>query len=189
MFSSFFVSTALIFAAELGDKSQLVALSFATKYRWWIVLAGVTAATLLVHLGSVALGRAADEVLPARVLQLVVGLSFLGFAWWTLRGDTLDEDDTAVRAAGMGAFGVVAVAFFISEIGDKTQLATVSIAGNDPSFAGVWLGSTAGMVLADALAIGLGLVAGRNLPERAIARVAAALFLIVGVVTIAAALL
>ena len=187
--SGFLLSTALIFVAELGDKSQLVALWFATKYRWWIVLAGVTLATLVVHLASVAAGRVLDNLIPEDVLLVVVGLSFFWFAWWSLRGDTLEDDDTKIRRSGIGALGVVAVAFFISELGDKTQLATVSIAGREPSFVGVWLGSTLGMVLADALAIGIGLAAGKQLPAQLIGRIAAVLFVIFGVITIASAFL
>jgi len=183
--SAFALSTLLIFVAELGDKSQLVALWFATRYRWWIVLAGVTAATLVVHLGSVAAGRVLDEIIPEDVLRAIVGLSFFGFAWWSIRGDEIDEDDQRERTMPIfGSFGVVAVAFFISELGDKTQLATVSIAGNEPSFVGVWLGSTLGMVLADALAIAIGLIAGKNLPQRRIGQVAAALFVVFGALTI-----
>jgi len=186
--SAFVLSTLLIFVAELGDKSQLVALWFSTRYRWWIVLSGVAAATLFVHLGSVAAGRAIDGVVPDMMLRLGVGASFLGFAWWSLRGDTMDEADAQERRLPyFGSFGVVAVAFFISEIGDKTQLATVSIAGQEPSFVGVWLGSTAGMVLADALAVAAGLALGKQLPQRRIGQFAAALFVVFGVGTMASA--
>lgn len=185
--SAFFLATVLIFVAELGDKSQLVALWFATRYRWWVVLSGVTVATLVVHLASVGAGRALDEVLPERALLVIVGLSFFGFAWWSLRGDTLEEDDTRERKSFLGAFGVVALAFFISELGDKTQLATVSIAGRESSWVGVWLGSTLGMVLADALAVALGIIAGARLPQRAIAVGSAVLFVIFGAVTLIAA--
>lgn len=184
--SAFLLSTLLIFVAELGDKSQLVALWFATRYRWWVVLAGVTTATLVVHLGSVGAGRVLEELLPERVLLVIVGLSFFGFAAWSLRGDRLDEDDTKVRG-GLGAFGIVTTAFFLSELGDKTQLATVSIAGREPDWLAVWLGSTAGMVLADALAIGIGLVAGKRLPQRAIAVGSAVLFVVFGAITLVAA--
>lgn len=179
--SAFFVSTALIFFAELGDKSQLVALWFATRYRWWIVLAGVSLATLVVHLGSVALGLAFDELLPERWLLTIVGVSFFAFAAWSLRGDTLEEEPGEPRLGKrFGAFGVVTAAFFLSELGDKTMLATVSLAGREASAVGVWLGSTLGMVLADAVAIGAGVLAGRRLPQRAIAVVAAALFAVFG---------
>ena len=183
---AFLLSTALIFVAELGDKSQLVALWFATRYRWWVVLSGVTAATLVVHLASVAAGRALDGVLPDTAVRIAVGLSFLGFAWWSVRGDTMDEDDTRDRSGRLfGAFGIVATAFFISELGDKTQLATVSIASNEPGFIGVWLGSTLGMVLADALAVAVGIIAGKRLPERRLGQIAAVLFAVFGVATIA----
>lgn len=81
--SAFLLPSGLIFIAELGDKSQLVALWFSTRYRWPTVLAGVIAATLLVHLGSVWIGRALDEMIPGRLLTIAVWLSFLGFAWWS----------------------------------------------------------------------------------------------------------
>jgi Ca2+/H+ antiporter, TMEM165/GDT1 family len=182
--SAFFVSFALIFFAELGDKSQLVALWFATRYRWWLVILGVTVATLGVHLGSTAIGASAADVLPEEVLLLTVGLSFFAFAAWSLRGDSLDEDVERAAPAWLGAFGVVTLGFFLAELGDKTQLATISLGGDQDSFVGVWLGSTAGMVAADALAIGAGVLAGKRLPERKIALVSAGLFVVFGVVAI-----
>ncbi|MBI5288437.1 MAG: TMEM165/GDT1 family protein [Chloroflexi bacterium] len=188
--SAFFFSSILIFVAELGDKSQLVALWFATRHRWWLVLVAVTIATLVVHLGSVALGRTFGELLPERVLLTIIGISFLGFAAWSIRGDKLDDDDAVARAVPwFGALGVVTVSFFLSELGDKTQLATVSLAGNSRSVMGVWLGSTAGMVLADALAIGAGIAAGKRLPHRTISLGAAALFAAVGLLTLGGAAL
>ncbi|WP_322795452.1 TMEM165/GDT1 family protein [Tepidiforma sp.] len=186
--SAFFVSTVLIFFAELGDKSQLVALWFATRYRWWIVLAGVSAATLVVHLGSVAIGVAFDELLPERVLLTLVGLSFFAFAAWSLRGDTLEEEPGEPRlGARFGALGVVSAAFFLSELGDKTMLATVSLAGREANTVGVWLGSTLGMVLADAVAIAAGVIAGKRLPQRVLAVVAALLFVAFGAAALWAA--
>lgn len=187
--SAFFVSFALIFFAELGDKSQLVALWFATRYRWWLVILGVTVATLVVHLGSTAIGASADEVLPEEVLLLIVGLSFFAFAAWSIRGDKLDDDEVRERASAslLGAFSIVTTGFFLSELGDKTQLATISLGGHEDSFVGVWLGSTAGMVAADALAIAAGVVMGKRLPERTMALVSAALFVVFGVLAIARA--
>lgn len=179
--SAFVMSAGLIFIAELGDKSQLVALWFSTRYHWLTVLAGVTAATLFVHLGSVWIGRMLDGLIPERALAVVVGLSFFGFAAWSVRGDSIDESDQRERAVPMlGSFGIVALAFFIAELGDKTQLATVSLAGSDPSFVGVWLGSTFGMVAADALAVAVGLALGKNLPHELIGRIAAVLFVVFG---------
>ncbi|MPZ47807.1 MAG: UPF0016 domain-containing protein [Dehalococcoidia bacterium] len=185
---AFLISFLVIFVAELGDKSQLVALWFATKYRWWLVLAGVSVATLVVHLGSVILGRTIDALLPEDVLLVIVGLSFFAFAAWSLRGDTL-EGDPGLRVPVFGAFGVVAASFFVSELGDKTQLATVTLAGDQSDGIGVWLGSTAGMVVADALAIALGIIAGQRLPRRTIGIGAAVLFCVFGALAIGKALL
>lgn len=185
--SAFVLSTLVIFIAELGDKSQLVALWFATRYKWWTVLGGVAAATLVVHLGSVAAGRVLDDVLPETLLRVIVGLSFLGFAWWSIKGDSLDEDDQRVRFGWAGAFGIVTISFFLSELGDKTQLATVSLASREASFTGVWVGSTFGMVAADAIAVAIGLVAGKRLPQRTVGIGAAILFVIFGLLTIGSA--
>ena len=183
--SAFLLSAGIIFVAELGDKSQLVALWFATRYKWWLVLAGVSLATLVVHLGSVGIGRAFDELLPENIVFIVVGLSFFVFAAWSIRGDQLDETKRSSQARTMlGAFGVITASFFVSELGDKTQLATVSLAGNSSDAVGVWLGSTVGMVLADALAIGAGLVMGRKLPQRTLGIGAAILFVIFGIVAL-----
>ncbi len=92
--SAFFLSAAIIFVAELGDKSQLVALWFATRFRWWVVLGGVTVATRVVHLGSVAIGRAFDELLPEQFVLTTVGVSFFVFAGWSLRGDKFKPSET-----------------------------------------------------------------------------------------------
>jgi Ca2+/H+ antiporter, TMEM165/GDT1 family len=186
--SAFFLSFFVIFVAELGDKSQLVALWFATRHRWWVVLAGVTVATLVVHLGSVFIGRVFDQLLPDRVLLIAVGISFFVFAAWSLRGDTLDEKEEARRSVPLfGAFGVIAISFFVSELGDKTQVATVVLAGDQASLVGVWMGSTFGMVAADALAIGVGIIAGKRLPQKYVAVGAAILFCIFGAAALARA--
>jgi putative Ca2+/H+ antiporter (TMEM165/GDT1 family) len=182
--SAFVLSFSLIFFAELGDKSQLVALWFATRYRWWLVILGVTAATLVVHLASTAVGASAADLLPEPALLLLVGLSFFLFAAWGLRGDSLGEQRSAAARGSLAALGLITSAFFLSELGDKTQLATVSIAGNQDGFVAVWLGSTFGMVAADALAIGAGVLAGRRIPERLAAMVAAALFCVFGVIAV-----
>ena len=187
--SAFLLSFGLIFLAELGDKSQLVALWFATRYHWAIVLLGVTLATLTVHLASTAIGATVSDLLPEPVVLAIVGLSFFAFALWGLRGDKLEEDPTREAQTPLGALAVVSTAFFLSELGDKTQLATVSIAGERDSFVAVWLGSTAGMVTADALAIAVGIILGKRLPERAVAIFAAVLFAIFGTVAILRAII
>jgi putative Ca2+/H+ antiporter (TMEM165/GDT1 family) len=113
-------------------------------------------------------------------LLLVVGLSFFAFAAWGLKGDTMDQRAGKAATSPLGALTLVTSAFFVSELGDKTQLATVSLAGDQESFVGVWLGSTLGMVAADALAILAGVIAGRRVPERTAALIAAALFVLFG---------
>jgi putative Ca2+/H+ antiporter (TMEM165/GDT1 family) len=185
--SAFLISFSLIFFAELGDKSQLVALWFATRYRWWLVILGVSAATLVVHLGSTAIGATAAGLLPEPALLAIVGLSFFVFAWWSLRGDSLDEDASPAGASRLGTFGLITTAFFLSELGDKTQLATITIASDHSQFVAVWLGSTAGMVTADALAIAAGAVAGRRLPLRTMSIIAALLFAAFGAFALARA--
>ena len=179
--SAFLLSFGLIFIAELGDKSQLVALWFATRYKPWLVIAGVSLATLVVHLFSTALGASVGELLPEAAVLTIVGVSFYFFAWWGIRGDEVDDETVrASRFAGMGSFGLITVSFFLSELGDKTQLATITLGSKESSFVGVWLGSTAGMVAADALAIVVGVVAGKHLPQRGIAWAAAGLFVLFG---------
>ncbi|MBM6402329.1 TMEM165/GDT1 family protein [Phycicoccus sonneratiae] len=184
---AFLLSTAVIFVAELGDKSQLMAMTFATRYRVRDVLIGITAATAVVHLVSVGIGAAVGTAFEQYqgVISVVAGVAFLVFAAWTLRGDELtdDEADKARRSTG-AALLAVGTAFFLAELGDKTMLATITLATQEGWF-GTWVGSTVGMVAADALAIGVGAVLGRKLPEKVIKYGAAAAFLVFGLVLIA----
>jgi putative Ca2+/H+ antiporter (TMEM165/GDT1 family) len=180
LWAAFWLSFGVIFVAELGDKSQLMALAFATRYRAWPVIAAITTATTIVHLGSVALGAGFSELLPARWVSLVAALAFFGFAAWTLRGDALSEGERRrAQQNARSAFLTVGVAFFLAELGDKTMLATITLATRH-GWVGVWVGSTLGMVAADALAIVIGRLLGTRLPERAVRYGAAALFAIFG---------
>jgi len=175
--SAFLVSFAFIFVAELGDKSQLMALTFATRFPMGVVLAGITAATALVHAVSVGIGAALGAALPTRPIKVIAAVAFVIFALWTLRGDSLsNEEQQRAKEGGRSAFWVVAVVFFLAELGDKTMLATITLATEHGLF-GTWLGSTVGMVLADALAILVGRHLGSRLPEKAIKIGAALLFL------------
>jgi putative Ca2+/H+ antiporter (TMEM165/GDT1 family) len=179
------LSFGVIFIAELGDKSQLMALAFATRFPAVAVLVAITIATALVHLGSVVLGATVAAVLPTNVVAIVAGVAFLVFAAWTLRGDVLGASDEA-RARTEPTRSIVltvGTAFFLAELGDKTMLATVTLATHE-NVLGTWIGSTAGMVVADALAIGVGKVLGANLPERAIRIGAAVAFVVFGLVLI-----
>jgi putative Ca2+/H+ antiporter (TMEM165/GDT1 family)/protein-S-isoprenylcysteine O-methyltransferase Ste14 len=177
---AFVISFAVIFVAELGDKSQLMALTFATRYRALPVLAGITIATAAVHAVSVAVGHGLGAALPTGWIALVAAIAFLGFGAWTLRGDTLSEQERR-KASRSGGSAVVAAsaAFFLAELGDKTMLATITLAAQHGWF-GVWLGSTLGMVVADGLAIVVGRQLGRRLPERTIRFGATGLFVVFG---------
>ena len=185
MIDAFLLSFGVIFLAELGDKSQLMALAFAARYRAVIVLTAVTIATLLVHAASVVVGRFLGLALPTSLINFVAGIAFLVFAVWTLRGDEVDEAKADKDASGtLATLLAVGTTFFLAELGDKTMLATITLATtNDPI--GVWLGSTVGMVAADALAIGVGALLGTRLPERAIKLFAAGAFVVFGLILIA----
>jgi Ca2+/H+ antiporter, TMEM165/GDT1 family len=178
---AFLLSFGVIFLAELGDKSQLMALAFAARYRPGLVLLAVTIATLIVHAGSVVLGRVFALALPTNLINVLAGIAFLVFAVWTLRGDEVDESeaDRGPRT-GLSALLLVGTTFFLAELGDKTMLATITLA-TDHGWFGTWLGSTLGMVAADALAIVVGRALGKRLPERTIAIGAAILFFAFGI--------
>jgi len=181
---AFLLSFGLIFVAELGDKSQLMALTFAARYRAVTILLAITAATAVVHLVSVLFGAAVGAALPTEAISVVAGLAFIGFAAWTLRGDELADDEVARAArATRSVFMTVALAFFLAELGDKTMLATVTLATDNGIF-GTWLGSTLGMVAADALAIVVGQQLGARLPERVVKIGAAATFVVFGLLLI-----
>jgi Ca2+/H+ antiporter, TMEM165/GDT1 family len=178
---AFLLSFGVIFLAELGDKSQLMALAFAARYPAIPVLIAISLATALVHAGSVAVGRTVALAIPSNVVSIAAGLAFLAFAAWTLRGDVLGgADEARTRREGAGSVILtVGTAFFLAELGDKTMLATVTLATHEEAL-GTWLGSTAGMVAADAIAIGIGNFVGARLPDRAIRVVAAVAFVAFG---------
>jgi putative Ca2+/H+ antiporter (TMEM165/GDT1 family) len=179
----FAIAAFFVFIAEMGDKTQLVALAFATRYNARIVLAGVFFATLLVHLVSVGLGEAAGTVIPVFWIKLISGLAFIAFGIWTIYGDEIgDEARTSEHA--LGPLMTVGLTFFLAELGDKTMLATITIASEQRQFIAVWLGSTVGMVAADGLAIIVASRMRRRLPERLIRYAAAAIFILSGILTI-----
>ena len=187
--SAFLLSFGVIFVAELGDKSQLMAMTFATRYKPLPILIGITLATALVHGFSVLVGAVIGARIPTDAITIVAGLAFIGFAFWTWRGDSLDDEE-ASKAERTTRSAVVAasVAFFLAELGDKTMLATITLSTNHGLF-GTWLGSTVGMVAADALAILVGAVLGARLPEKAIRIGATIAFLVFGLALLAQGIL
>lgn len=172
MLSAFVLAFWVIFVAELGDKSQLLALTFATRYRALPVLVAITLSTAVIHLVSVLVGGAVGAALPRDAIGLIGGIAFLAFGLWTLRGDDDDDGEQKTALSGRNIIVSVATVFFLSEFGDKTMLASVTLA-TDNGLMGTWLGATAGMVSADAIAIWVGKSLGSRLPERGI-RIASA---------------
>ena len=171
---AFILSLVMIFIAELGDKTQLVALCLAGRFNWRVVLAGIFVATLVVHVISVLLGGGLGRFLPDAWISLAAGLAFFGFGLWTLQGDTLEDENCGARQM-RSPFMLVATTFFLAELGDKTMLGTVTLA-TDYAPIPVWLGSTLGMVLSDGLAILVGALLGKQLPERIVKIGAAVIF-------------
>ena len=182
---AFLLSFGIIFVAELGDKSQLMAMTFAARYRAVTILIAITLATALVHLISVLFGAAVGVTLPTDLITVIAGIAFLGFAAWTLRGDELDADDAArATQSNRSVLWTVGLAFFLAELGDKTMLATITLATNN-GLLGTWIGSTLGMVAADAMAIVVGQQLGAHLPERTVKIGAAITFVVFGLILIA----
>lgn len=175
----------LVAASEMGDKTQLLAFSLAARFRRpWTVLGGILLATVLNHLLAAAAGSWISAQVPPRLMAGVLAASFIAFGLWTLRPDTLDE------ARGPGRFGpflTTTVLFFLAEMGDKTQLATVALAARYASVVAVTAGTTAGMLAADGLAVFLGERLAARVQMRWVRLGAAALFFAFGAVALAAA--
>ncbi|KAA0085931.1 UPF0016 domain-containing protein [Mycolicibacterium sp. P9-64] len=180
MLTAALVSLGVVFLAELGDKSQLMTMTYALRHRWWVVLSGVAIASFLVHGLSVTIGHFVGLTLPARPIAFAAGIAFLLFAAWTWR-DSRRSDDDEVAPVPEPRYVIFAVisSFVLAELGDKTMLATVALA-SDHNWAGVWIGATVGMVLADGVAIIVGRLLHRRLPERFLHGAAALLFLLFG---------
>ena len=182
---SLLAALGLVFIAELGDKTQLVALGFGARHRLAPVLTGVALAYMATNLLSVIVGGLLGATLPTRAIGLGGGVMFLGFAAWTLwKGG--DEDDDEGLSTGSGSIVMsVAAAMFIAELGDKTMLATATLAAQGNPVL-VWIGATIGIILSGTLGVLLGRVFGARLPERATRIGSAVLFAVFGLVLIIA---
>lgn len=180
MVTAILISLAVVFVAELGDKSQLITMTYALRHRWWVVLSGVAIAATLVHGLSVAIGHFLGLTLPERPIAFAGAIAFLLFAIWTWREGHSGDDDDEVRIAEprFVIFAIVS-SFVLAELGDKTMLATVTLA-SDHNWLGVWIGATVGMVLADGVAIAAGVLLHKRLPEGFLHRLASVLFLVFG---------
>lgn len=169
----------VVFVAELGDKSQLLALALAARYRPLPVLAGIALGSAFMFAVSVGVGAVLGAALPTRALNLLAGLAFVGFGLWTLRGDDEEDDGATPEVGTRSVVLTTAGALLVAELGDKTMLATITLASTN-GVVGTWAGATLAMVAADALAILVGAVLGARLPERTIRIGAAVLFFLFG---------
>jgi len=179
---AFLASFLFVVLAEMGDKTQLLAMAFATRYPAYKVLIAVFIATLVNHAIAVAVEHFLTVIIPLEIISLIASVSFIGFGLWTIRGDRLEGE--ADRKSRFGPIVTVAIAFFLAEMGDKTQLATISLAVEYREMAYVLMGTTLGMVVADAIGIGVGVVMQKHIPEKIIKWVAAAVFAAFGFIGI-----
>ena len=178
---AFLVSTGVVALAEIGDKTQLLALVLAARFRKPVpIILGILVATLLNHALAGAVGAWVAAAIGPSMMRWVLGLSFIAMGVWTLIPDRIDEDDKPA-AARFGVFGTTLVAFFLLEMGDKTQIATVALAARYDSLLAVVGGTTLGMMITNVPAVLLGEVAARKLPMRLVHAIAAVIFFALGV--------
>ena len=181
---AFFVSTAIVALAEMGDKTQLLSLVLAARFRKpWPIVLGIFVSTLANHALAGAVGAWVTTVVGPNVLRWGLGLSFIAMAVWMLIPDKLDEDDAAATPR-WGVFGTTVVAFVLAEMGDKTQVATVMLAAQYSAYFAVVAGTTLGMMLANAPVVWLGERITRRVPIRAVHVVSAVIFLVLGVLAL-----
>ncbi|MVU79790.1 UPF0016 domain-containing protein [Nocardia sp. ET3-3] len=188
MIATILLSFGVLFLAELGDKSQLMALTFALRYRWWVVLSGITVASILVNLIAVGVGHFLGAALPTGVISVFAAATLLGVGLWTLRetlpsNSTGETEEVVSQPKSRNAFLVVVSAFLLAELGDRTMFATMALATKN-GWVAVWIGSVAGMVAAGGLAILIGVTIGKHIPERTIAVCSGLLFLYFGALTL-----
>jgi Ca2+/H+ antiporter, TMEM165/GDT1 family len=179
MLAATLLSLGVVFLAELGDRSQLITMTYALRYRWWVVLPGVAIAAFMVHGISVTIGHFLGTTLPARPMAFASAIAFLIFAVWAWREGAASEERVSTTHEPRFALLTVMSSFVLAEMSDKTTLATVTLA-SDHDWAGVWIGSTLGMVLADGLAIGVGTLLHQRLPAQLLHVLASLLFLMFG---------
>ncbi|MCL4430669.1 MAG: TMEM165/GDT1 family protein [Chloroflexi bacterium] len=177
-FAAFAASLVFVVLAEMGDKTQLLAMSFATRFNPYKVLLAVFIATIANHALAVVAGQFLTTIVPMDIISLAASLSFIGFGLWTIRGDQLKDE--AKKASRYGAVATVAIAFFIAEFGDKTQLATISLAAEYQNPISVLIGTTIGMLVADGIGIVVGVVLCKRIPQRKIKWFSALIFVLFG---------
>jgi len=181
---AFLVSTGVVALGEMGDKTQLLAIVLAAAFRKpWVIIAGIFVATIVNHAAAGALGGWVAAQLGPDILRWVIGVSFVAMAGWMLIPDKLD-DDASNQKQRFGVFWTTVVAFFLAEMGDKTQIATVALAARYPEVVQVVIGTTLGMMLANAPAVFLGEKIAAKVSMKVVHGVAAVIFLVLGLLTL-----
>jgi Ca2+/H+ antiporter, TMEM165/GDT1 family len=181
---SLFMSTGVVALAEIGDKTQLLAFLLATRFKKPLpIIAGILVATIFNHALAGALGAWITAVLSPEILRWILGLSFLGMAVWTLIPDKIEEEEMQV-ARKFGVFGATLITFFLAEMGDKTQIATVAMAAHYPDPVLVVIGTTLGMLIADVPAVFIGDRFAAKIPMKLVHGIAAAMFAVMGLATL-----
>ena len=180
---AFLVSTGIVGLAEIGDKTQLLAFLLAARFRRPLpIVFGIFLATVANHAFAAAVGALVSELLGPNAMRWVLGLSFLGMAAWTMIPDQVDETETPL--AGYGVFVTTLIAFFVAEMGDKTQVATVTLAARYESMAAVVAGTTLGMMLANVPAVVFGERIANRVPLALVHGIAALIFAVLGIATL-----
>ena len=180
---AFLISTGVVALAEIGDKTQLLAFILAAKFRKPIpIILGVLVSTIANHAFAGALGAWITSLVSPETMRWVLGVSFIGMAIWTLIPDKFDESEA--KFARFGVFGTTVIAFFLAEMGDKTQVATVALAAQYHAFIPVVAGTTLGMMIANVPAVLLGDRIAGKIPVRIVHAIAALIFAIIGVATL-----
>jgi Ca2+/H+ antiporter, TMEM165/GDT1 family len=185
LLEAFLVSTGVVALGEMGDKTQLLAMLLAARFRRPVpIILGILVATLLNHAGAAWLGGWVASAMGPDVLRWVIGVSFIAMAGWILVPDRIDDDEES-RPLRLGVFGTTVVAFFFAEMGDKTQIATVALAARYQDLVAVVLGTTLGMMIANVPAVLLGDQVVNWVPVKWVHRIAAAVFAVLGALVLA----
>lgn len=180
---AFLVSTGIVALAEIGDKTQLLAFLLAARFRKPLpIILGILVATLVNHACAAAVGAWLTSVISPEAMRWILGVSFIAMAVWILIPDKLDEEET--QLARYGVFTTTVIAFFLAEMGDKTQIATVALAAQYHALAAVVAGTTLGMMLANAPAVLLGDRIAERMPTRTVHALAAGIFAVLGILTL-----
>lgn len=181
---SLLVSTGVVALAEIGDKTQLLAFILAARFKKPVpIILGILAATIVNHGLAGALGAWITSAVSPEILRWVLGLSFIGMAIWTMIPDKIEEEETQV-AKRFGVFGATLITFFLAEMGDKTQIATIAMAAHYASPVMVVIGTTLGMLIADVPAVFVGDKLASRIPMKLVHSIAAAIFALLGVATL-----